>query len=251
MIVAHVRGHRVRAEALDEHAQASWLHRIDARAKLVGILGFVIICALMTNSMLIFSSLVLSVLFAGLSQIPGKHLVKAYLGALPFILIASVSVSAFSGPERGLDMWGRTSACVIPLLVLASGTETYELFSGLRRLHMPTLIATLLMLTYKYLLLMSEEMARMSIARRARGFRPGKSLLDRYGLSVLSYTAGMIFVRSSDRGERSYEGLRARGFRKEFPIWSSSRIGVPDISFMAVFLVLSVALVSLQLGVVL
>lgn len=251
MVVAHVRGHRTKAELLDEHAQNSWLHKIDARAKLVGVLFFVIVSALLTDQRLIFCSLAISAVFAAMSQIPGRHLLKAYLGALPFILAASLSVFLFAGFERGVNMWARTSACVIPLLVLASGTETFDLFSGLRRLKVPALITTLLLLTYKYILLMSDELARMSVARRARGFTTARSLLDRYGLSVLSFTAGMVFVRSSARGERSYEGLKARGFQKHFNAWGSSRIAAAELSFMAFFLVVSAILAILQLEVVL
>lgn len=250
MIVAHVRGHHTRPEELDEHARASWLGRIDSRAKIIGVVAFVVATALLTRTELILASLMLSVSFAAMSQVPYRHLVKMYLGALPFILIASVSVFLFAGTERGIDMWARTSSCVIALLVLASGTETFELFSGLRRLGVPKLVSTLLMLTYKYILILGDELDRMKTARRARGFKGGTSLLDGRGLSVISYTAGAVFVRASSRADDGYEGLRSRGFRSDMRLLRASRLKAGDFAFVAWFASLSSALIIAQLGVV-
>lgn len=249
MIVAHVRGHHTRPEELDEHARASWLGKLDARAKILGVLVFVTATALLTRTDLIVASLLLAVSFAAMSWVPYRHIVRMYLGALPFILMASVSVFLFSGLERGFDMWARTSACVLALLVLASGTETFDLFSGLRRLRVPKLVSTLLMLTYKYILILGDELERMKTARRARGFMGGRGILDRRGLRVISYTAGMVFVRASARAENGYEGLRARGFRSDMKAMRASRLKAGDFAFMAWFACLSSLLVMLQLGV--
>lgn len=249
MVVAHVRGHHTRPEELDEHARASWLGKLDARAKIIGVVAFVIATALLTRTDLVVASLLLSVSFAAMSQVPYGHLARMYLGALPFILIASVSVFLFAGTERGFDMWARTSSCVLALLVLASGTETFELFSGLRRLRVPKLVSTLLMLTYKYILILGDEVERMKTARRARGFKGGKGLLDARGLRVISYTAGMVFVRSSARADLGYEGLRARGFRSDMRMRNAPGLRAGDVAFIAWFACLSSLLIILQLGV--
>jgi cobalt/nickel transport system permease protein len=251
MIVFHVRGQRVRAEELDEHARATWLSRLDARAKLVGVIAFVVVSALLRDLSLVLASLALSVSFAAMSRIPALHLAKAYLGALPFIVIASVSVFLFGGLENGLAMLARTSSCVLALLVLASGTDTFDLFAGLRRLRVPALITTLLMLTYKYILMMSEELSRMTVARKARGFTGGRSLLDARGMKVVSYTAGMVFVRSADRADKAFDALTARGFDREMLPWRRSRIAAPELSFLAWFFAISAILMMLQLGVAL
>lgn len=249
MIVAHVRGRHTVPGELDEHARESWLGALDARAKIVGTVVFVIATALLTRTDLVVASLLLAVSFAGMSQVPYRHLARMYLGALPFILIASVSVFLFAGVERGFDMWARTSSCVIMLLVLASGTETFDLFTGLRRLWVPKLVSTLLMLTYKYILILGDELERMKVARRARGFQGGRGLFDSRGLKVISYTAGMVFIRSSARADNGYEGLRARGFRSDMRTMKESRLRAGDLAFMAWFVSLSCVLSVLQMGV--
>ncbi|MCJ7561906.1 MAG: hypothetical protein MUO84_02715, partial [Thermoplasmata archaeon] len=64
MIVGHVRGHHTRTDELDEHARASWMGRLDARAKIVGVVVFVTVAAMLTVTELIFAALALSVVFA-------------------------------------------------------------------------------------------------------------------------------------------------------------------------------------------
>jgi cobalt/nickel transport system permease protein len=250
MVLGHIKGQHFRAHHIDEHARSSWLWRLDARAKLVGVLAFVVTAALMTRPELVLASLCLALLMAASSMIPASHLARAYLTAAPFILIASLSVGLYGGLWKGLAMAARTSACVVALLVLASGTETFALFAGLRRLRVPALVTTLLMLTYKFILLMGEELSRMMVARKARGFRTGRSLADRYGLKVLSYTAGMVLVRASGRADRTFEGLKSRGFEKDFTGWRSVGVRAVDCAFLAVLIAASVSLVLFQLEVV-
>ena len=250
MIVGHLRGHSDDTIQDDHDSNPSWFGLVDSRAKLVGILSFVVVSATLTDAALIAASLAVALAFAAMSGVQAALLVKSYLVALPFIVLASVSVFVFVSIESGINMWARTSACVIPLLVLVSGTEPFDLFAGLRRLRVPAVITTLLMLTHRYILVLSGELARMKVARRARGFRGGRNLLDRYGLRILSNTAGMVLVRSSVRADRIYEGLKARGFDGEMQAWHKTRIDSRAATLMTCFLVVSVALVLLQFEVI-
>jgi cobalt/nickel transport system permease protein len=248
MSMAHFGGHG--SNHLSEYAGEVWFGKLDARAKLVGIFGFVIVSAVLTDFRLVLASLAVAIALALASRLPMLYIARLYLTALPFILFASVSVFLFGGWERGIEMWARTSACVLPLLVLAAGTETFDLFAGLRRLHVPSVITTLLMLTQRYILLFSEELSRMAIARKARGFRGAKNLLDRYGLKVLAFTAGMILVRSFDRADDIYEGLKCKGFRKDMTPWRQSHIALGDILLASGLEAVAVVLLTIQLRVI-
>jgi cobalt/nickel transport system permease protein len=248
MIAGHILGQR--SSRLDQYANEVWFGRLDARAKLVAVFLFIVVSAVLTRPELIFVSLAFALAMAIASMLPLAHLARMYLTALPFILLASVSMFVFGGWERGIEMLARTSACILPLLVLAAGTESFDLFAGLRRLRVPAVITTLLMLTQRYILLLSEELSRMTVARKARGFAGGRSLLDRYGLRVISYTAGMVLVRSLGRGDRIYEGLKGKGFDGELMPWKMSRITVLETSFMASLIVVAGILLMLQIGVV-
>lgn len=248
MIVAHVRSHG--ADRPDEHAGDVWFGKLDARAKLIGIFALVAVSAVLTEVDLVLFSLAVALALVLASRLPTKRVARMYLTALPFILFASVSVFLFGGWMRGLEMWARTSACVLPLLVLAAGTETFDLFAGLRRLRVPAVITTLLMLTQRYILLLSEELSRMTVARKARGFKGARNLLDRYGLRVVAFTAGMVLVRSFRRADDIYEGLKCKGFDKEMTPWRRSRMAATDMLLMTCLVAIAGALLTAQLGVV-
>ncbi len=248
MVVLHV-GH-ARVPEPGSPSNGTWFGRMDPRAKLAGVLIFVVATALLTNTDLLLVSAAIAMAFAAASMVSPRRLAKAYLMAFPFVLMASVSVFLFGGVERGLDMWLRVSASVLALQVLALGTETFDLFSGLRRLKVPAVLTTLAMLTYRYLLLFMDEYDRMRTARKARGFSGGRSLLDRYGFRVLSHTAGMLLVRSVSRADRIYEALTARGFREDMSYWRRSALALSDAFFLIVFLAASGTLLVLQLRVV-
>ena len=247
-MTAHFVGHG-RAH-LGEYAGDVWFGRLDARTKLVGIFVFVVVSAVLTDLVLVLTSLAVALTLVFASRLPIFHLAGMYLTALPFILFASVSVFLFGGWERGVQMWARTSACVLPLLVLAAGTETFDLFAGLRRLRVPAVITTLLMLTQRYILLLSEELSRMSIARKARGFRGARNLLDRYGLKIIAFTSGMVLVRSFDRADDIYEGLKCKGFRQEMTPWRRSRVALMDVVLVSGLVAVAVVLLTAQLGVI-
>jgi cobalt/nickel transport system permease protein len=248
LMILHVRAsHPV--SHIDEHAKSVWFGRLDARVKILGIFAFVIATALLTDAFLVFCALVGSVAIALLSTLPVSHLARAYLAALPFLAFASFSVFLFAGVDKGVTMLARTSACVIALLVLAAGTDTFELFSGLRRLRVPGVLTTLMMLTHRYLQLLSEELDRMRVARRARGFSGGKSLLDLQAFKVLSNTAGMLLVRSSGRAERIFEAMRMRGFSKDMRPWRETRVGAVDAAFALALGTVAASLLLLQLEV--
>jgi cobalt/nickel transport system permease protein len=235
----------------DERARSHWFGRLDARAKIVGTFACVIVTALLTRPELIIIALLTALTVAVASQVPCLGLAKAYAAALPFVAVASISIFLFSGTDKGFAMLGRTSACVLLLLVLVLGTETFDLFSGLRRLRMPAVLATLLMLTYRYIIVVSEEFSRMRVARKARGFRGGRSLLDRYALKIISFTAGMVLVRSTGRADRVYEGLKCRGFTGDMTMWRSPGLSAMDGAFLASLMAVSFVLAVAQAGVVL
>ena len=216
--------------------------------KIVGTFGLVVVASLITRPEIVLVALAAAVAIAAISRVFPKRLLVAYAAAFPFIAFASVSVFLFSGWERGFTMLARTSSCVILLLVLALGTETFDLFSGLRRLRVPGLITTLLMLTFRFLLLLSDELERMKISRKARGFSGGRSLLDRNALRVISFTAGMVLVRASARADRVYEGLKCKAFERDMKPWRSTSVGAVDVVFLASFAIIAGLLAFGQYG---
>jgi energy-coupling factor transporter transmembrane protein EcfT len=60
----------------------------------------------------------------------------------------------------------------------------------------------------------------------------------------------MVLVKSSERADTAYEGLKSRGFEKDMVGWRTRRIALRETVFMIVMLAASAALLTAQLELV-
>ena len=115
---------------------------------------------------------------------------------------------------------------------------------------MPKIFLGLLMFMYRFIFLLREEMHRMSQARKARGFRGGKHLFDREGFRTISYTIGALLVRSSERGNRIYDGMLTRGYDGNIRTLNPMKFSTLALMFVVLLSFVSLALLLGDWGVV-
>jgi cobalt/nickel transport system permease protein len=96
---------------------------------------------------------------------------------------------------------------VLASLLLAATTEPHDLVHGLERLRMPALMVQILAFMVRYLDVVGDEMHRMRIALSSRGFTPRN---PRHW-PVIARSAGALFIRSYERGERVHLAMLSRG----------------------------------------
>ncbi len=94
-------------------------------------------------------------------------------------------------------------------------TPFFDTLRALRWFKVPPLICNLVMFTYRFIFVLLDEMGRMRLARKSRGFTGGRSLLDKEAFKTISYTIGMVFVRSNVRAGKIYDALLSRGYSGE------------------------------------
>jgi cobalt/nickel transport system permease protein len=86
-------------------------------------------------------------------------------------------------------------------------------FSGILRVlkaaHVPGLLITTIALMHRYLFVLVEEAARMRRARASRTFTRER----RAHWQAMSTVVGQLFVRASERAERIYDAMCARGWK--------------------------------------
>jgi len=234
------------AGPIDSHARESRLGSLDARAKIVALVFFVVCVSVVKGTIILAAALAYAVSLLIISGLPAGHVVKSYLLAAPFSVIAAFSVFWYSGLHPAVAMFLRISTCVLALVLLSGVTELFELLKGLRGLRVPRLFVSLLLFTYRYLFVISDEMERMSLARKARGARKGRHLLDREGMRTLSFAAGMVLVRAYERGTRMYSALQSRGYDGEIRTLRPPGLKAPDVIFMLVIPAFSAFLLSLE-----
>ncbi len=100
---------------------------------------------------------------------------------------------------------------VLAGLLLVATTGMDKLAMALRQLAFPKLFVLQLVLTYRYLSLLAEELGRMLRAYHLRA--PGQK-----GIAFAAWGsfAGQLLLRSLGRGERVYAAMSLRGFSGEY-----------------------------------
>lgn len=198
---------------LDRYSRAdSPIHRISAGPKMFG--AVCIIAAVITVPIYFvwFFIALTAVLMtiAALSNIPKPFLLKRLLFLEPFV--AGVAILAFLRENGGIVFAViviRSTLSLVTILLLTNTTPFAEMLQVLRRYHVSPTFITILALMYRYLFVLVDEMERMQRARLSRSF--GKNNLRMW--KMLSLVIGQLFVRSSERAERIYAAMCARGWK--------------------------------------
>ena len=95
--------------------------------------------------------------------------------------------------------------------LLVSTTPIDELCRALRKIHFPKMLVSLLLLTFRYVSVMLDEVAVMTDAYHLRA--PGQK-----GIRFSAWGAflGQLILRSSDRANEIYSAMLLRGFTGDF-----------------------------------
>lgn len=200
-------------EMLDRYGRLdSPVHRIPAGAKLVLALGFVLGTILVPRpGWWWFGPAAVGLLvLAGLSRIPPWFLVRKFLLLEPVVF--AVAMLALWQPEGFpifIFMVTRSTLCLACMILLATTTPFSDLLVVLSRWHVPSLLVTTLALTYRYQFLLWDEAGKMKRARQSRSFAPSRGQVWR----SLATVAAQLFIRSTERAERIYAAMSARGWR--------------------------------------
>ena len=188
------------------------VHRCPAAAKLAAALGIILITVIAPWSWWTWylGAAIGLVMVAALGRIPFGFLSKRLLLLSPFVLgVALVNQLHHSAATPWQPVVVRGGICLLAILVLSNTTPFSELLRVLQRLQVPTVMITTLALMYRYLFVLVEEAERMRRARASRTFTRRR----RREWSVLATVAGQLFVRASERAERIYAAMCARGWK--------------------------------------
>ncbi|HZA76420.1 MAG TPA: cobalt ECF transporter T component CbiQ [Acidimicrobiales bacterium] len=209
---------------------ASPVHRLAPEVKIAATLTFVFaVVATPREAVWAFAAdaLLLAVTVVGLAGLPVGVVVRRLRIEVPFLLFAAfmpftgahprVEVLGVSLSEPGL--WAAWNIVVKGTLgvgasiVLAATTPVADLLRGFDRLHVPRVITAIAGFMVRYLGIVAGEARRMHVARQSRGYDP-RWLWQARGVAA---SAGTLFVRSYERGERVYLAMVARGYDGTMP----------------------------------
>jgi len=132
------------------------------------------------------------------------------LDKAPLFYLGRTAVSGGTVSMLTLMLKGVLALTVSFLLVATTSMDA--LCAALRKLHVPSFMVTLLLLTYRYISLLMEQVSVMSEAYALRA--PGQKGIH---ISAWGSFLGQLFLRSMDRAGELYASMQLRGFRGEFP----------------------------------
>ena len=137
--------------------------------------------------------------------------------------------------------------CLMASFLLMATTPIDNLCAALRRLHVPKLLVTLLLLTYRYVGVMTEELAVMTDAYHLRA--PGQKGIH---ISAWGSFLGQLLLRSMDRAQELYSSMLLRGYHQHFHYADIKPFQARDALYMvlcgAVFLLLRMVRIAELLG---
>ncbi|MFN4258645.1 MAG: cobalt ECF transporter T component CbiQ [Gemmataceae bacterium] len=221
----------------------SWWRRLDARWKLTAVLLAVGAAATLQTVIVAAVSCVLALTLAVLARLPrrwfGLRLGVVAVGLAPFVLLLPFVLGKepawpllgpirFSLPGLWTALLLVCKAMTITTLVLALlvSVPLPTLFQAAQSLRIPGLLVQLALLTYRYIFVLADELRRLRLAMRLRGFR---NRPNRHSYRTLGNVAGTLLVRSSERAERVGQAMRCRGYDGRFRALTDFRTTIADI----------------------
>lgn len=238
---------------LDKYSERdSFLHRLDPRAKIIALLGFIVLMVLTPpTEFSIFAQYGLVILaLIALSRLPLAFILRRALLVIPFVLMITIFIPFLKAGRTAfiLDLhwahlrvtyegliicWNvlvKSVSSVVLLTLLISTTRFSALLKGLEYLKVPRVLILLVSFMYRYLFVMIDESERMQRARTARWF--GGYILRQ--IKVIGHMVALLFIRTYERSERIYTAMLARGFDGHIRLMRGLEFRPRDVGFIII-----------------
>jgi cobalt/nickel transport system permease protein len=201
------------------------IHWFDPRAKLVSFTFLIFSFVFVNDIRMAFLGFLLSFLILLISRLPlefaFKRIRMVFFFLFPLLLVMPFTVDGkelFNIEGISFTMDGlifaslvitRALAAVTLALTMLATTRFDITMKALYSLKIPGILVQMLMFTYRYIFVITDEFSRMWESMECKGF----SLKANYhGLSIFGNMLGMIIIKSYDRTRRVYESMVSKGY---------------------------------------
>ncbi|MGI8730072.1 MAG: cobalt ECF transporter T component CbiQ, partial [Solirubrobacteraceae bacterium] len=206
-------------------------HRLDPRAKVVGLLSVTIVAVSAPLALWPVFAVCAGVLacYAVIGRVRPRDLWRRVRVVLPFVLAVgalvpfvrtggdSYDLGLLTAHEAGLAVFLTVGAkAVIGTLsaaLLGTTTTFPQVLRALEALRAPRLFVLIAAFMYRYLFVIVEEVGRMRSSLLSRGYHPRNALQA----GPMGRVATAMFLRTYGRGERVYQAMLARGYEGTMP----------------------------------
>jgi len=219
------------------------VHRLDARAKAVVTLAFIVVVMSFPPHEIsaLTPFLLYPAAFMGVGRIPARDILKKMLVAAPFALVVGIfnplldrQPVAAIGPFVITCGWVSFASIMFRFvltvgaaLALVACTGMYRLGAGLEQLGVPRVFVVQLLFLYRYLFVISDEGVKMMRGVALRSGGASALPLHVYG-SMISH----LLLRAMDRADRIHRAMVARGFDGKVRVSRESAFGWQNAAFV-------------------
>ena len=127
------------------------------------------------------------------------------------VMLRLGSLAVSGGVISMLTLMLKGLFCLMASFLLIATTPIDNLCAALRGFRVPKMLVTLLLLTYRYVGVMTEELAVMTDAYHLRA--PGQKGIH---ISAWGSFLGQLLLRSMDRAQELYASMLLRGYHQHF-----------------------------------
>jgi cobalt/nickel transport system permease protein len=203
------------------------IHRWAVQSKLLSLLALMFAIALVRHLVLIPWALGTVLVLYVCSQLPLGYLLRrlpypglfivAMVGLLPWVSGDTILwqwhwlTLRWEGLQSALLILGRFLAIVTTGFILLGTTPFLDIVQTLRSWGVPSLLADMALLTYRYLYDIANQLVTMQQAMHMRGYGLHRQQVRRqWGWLVA--LLGSLLLRSYERSQRVYKAMRLRGY---------------------------------------
>jgi cobalt/nickel transport system permease protein len=140
-----------------------------------------------------------------------------FIGQEPRTSVLGLTLSV-EGCWAAWNIVAKATLGVLVTSVLAATTSVVDVLRGLDRLRVPKVFTGIMGFMVRYGEVVGDEMRRMRIARLARAGDPRWFWQAR----AVAASAGALFIRSFERGERVHLAMLAREYQGSMPVLDAS-----------------------------
>jgi len=243
----------------------SFIHNLDARVKIVGMIALIIAMVAIPYSPMVFTIGAFFLVFLGVlwasSGLPWQIYAKRLLMILPFGLFIILFQIFFTNRYYtvfhviadlpfGIHIYAESVqfagillvkfvVCISAIILLSSTTKLHDMLEGAGRMGLPPEFALTFGMMIRYLFVFGYIYRKINESLATRCFDPFNSALSyRYRMKQIGYTVGTIFIRSYEQGERVYTSMLCRGYGKDSHIFITKKpLQSSEWTFLSVCLV--------------
>ena len=246
----------------ESHIQSP-MRSLNPKTKIVTLIGVVLIIVTtpvvemgVISLFLLYFAIALTIIL--ISNVPISFFVKRFVIVLPFVLVAVIAAPFVHGDivfasiplgfttinlsQKGvlivINVLSKSILSILFLSFLISTTPFSELILGLKELKLPYFLSDALSFMYQYIFILTDEAEKITRARDARLYG-GRWI---WHANTIGYIIGAIFVRSIERGERTFLAMKARGYDTRLINKKTDKLRANDYFFGIIVLFVSIVI---------